>query len=120
MIEFFYRVDVFAEAEQHGHVSVVAAGVHLAGMGGHVVTCVGFRHRQSIHVGTQGEGICGSPVEPERRCRSRKGRSVHSPVVPEQKEDMLLSLEDRDRSPGSDEGGGGVFLIFQDISHDRS
>ena len=64
MIEFFYRVDVFAEAEQHGHVSVVTAGVHLAGMGGHVVACVGFRHRQSIHVGTEGEGICGSPVEP--------------------------------------------------------
>ena len=35
VIKFFDRVDVFPEGEHHGHVAVVTAGVHPAGMGGY-------------------------------------------------------------------------------------
>ena len=55
-IEVAVLCQVMRRAEQHRRVTVMTAGVHLAGMARGVIEDVRFLHRQRIHVGAQADG----------------------------------------------------------------
>ena len=50
---------VLGGSQQHGGVTVVAAGVHLAGVAAGVAEGVELLHRQGVHVGAQADGPVG-------------------------------------------------------------
>ncbi len=54
--------EVSRRAQQHGGVTVMTAGVHLAGIGRRVIGAGGLDDRQRVHIGAQRDGMqCPCP-----------------------------------------------------------
>ena len=50
VFEFIRIIDIFTQSQNHGHMSIVSAGVHFTLVGGAVFAFIHFLQRQRIHV----------------------------------------------------------------------
>ena len=70
--------------EQHRHVPVVTAAVHLAGVSAGMRECVGFLHWQRIHVGAQPDGasVRGATFDDSNHsCAAQPAMHPHPPAL---------------------------------------